>query len=405
MFGFSSVTELLKYVQSVFDNDDRLSNMTVTGEISGFKRYPSGHCYFSLKDKESTVNCVMFNWYANNLKFAPQDGLLVNIVCNAGVYAQNGKFQLYCTNMTKIGKGDLREQYKELFNKLTEEGLFDPDHKKPMPVMPRKIGVITSSQGAVIHDIIRTLKRRNPFFDLTLYSSAVQGEDAPKEIISGLDYFESVEDRPDVVIIARGGGSFEDLYCFNDEKLARRIYSYTIPVISGVGHEVDYTICDYVSDLRVPTPTAAAEVVLPKYEDLSYRLALLDNDLSNAIYGYLDSQKKRLDALRNHKALSGPEYQLKNEMDKLSSYIEKLNFCEKKIIDNERSRLLSNMEKIDIMSPLNVLKRGYSIAFDEEGKTIENISKVKTGDKISIKTADGMIGAVVDSVTLKGEDK
>ena len=403
MFGFSSVTELLKYVQSVFDNDDRLSNMTVTGEISGYKRYPSGHCYFSLKDKESTVNCVMFNWYANNLKFVPQDGMLVNVVCNAGVYPQNGKFQIYCTNMTKIGKGDLRESYKELFKKLSDEGLFDADHKKSIPVMPRKIGVITSSQGAVIHDIIRTLKRRNPFFDLVLYSSAVQGEDAPKEIISGLDFFEKTEERPDVVIIARGGGSFEDLFCFNDEALARRIYDYTIPVISGVGHEVDYTICDYVSDLRVPTPTAAAEVVLPKYDDLNYRLALLYNDLSNAVYGYLDSQKKRLDALRNHKALSGPEYQLRNEMNKISDYYERLNIFEKKIIENEKARLISDMDKIELMSPLNVLKRGYSITFDEQGKTIDNVSKVKAGDKISIRTSDAVIDATVDSVSLKGE--
>ena len=403
MYGFASVTEFVKYVQTVFDNDDKISNMSVKGEISGFKRYAnSGHCYFSLKDKDSTVNCVMYNWYANNLGFSPEDGMLVNVVGNAGIYNQNGRFQIYCTHMSKIGKGDLRENYKLLFKKLGDEGLFDPSHKKNIPVMPKKIGVISSGSGAVIHDIIRTLKRRNPFFDLTLYPSAVQGDGAPKELISGLDYFESCEDRPDVVIIARGGGSFEDLFCFNDEALARRIYDFSIPVISGVGHEVDYTICDYVSDLRVPTPTAAAEVVLPKYEDLSYRLMLLDNDLYNSVLGYIDSQKKRLDALRNHKALSGPEYQLQNEMKRVKDLYEKLNYLETSRIDREKASLLYNMDRIELMSPLNVLKRGYSITFDDKGKTLRS-DKVKTGDKIKIKTSVADIDATVDLVTLKGE--
>ena len=403
MYGFTSVTEFIKYVQSVFDNDDKLSNLSVKGEISGFKRYAnSGHCYFSLKDKDSTVNCVMYNWYANNLGFTPEDGMLVTIVGNAGIYNQNGRFQLYCTHMSKIGQGDLRENYKLLFKKLSEEGLFEQSHKKPLPVMPRKIGVITSPSGAVIHDIIRTLKRRNPFFDLTLFPSAVQGENAPKELMAGLDYFENCEERPDVVIIGRGGGSFEDLFCFNDEALARRIYDFSIPIISGVGHEVDYTICDYVADMRVATPTAAAEVVLPKYDDLSYRLMLLDNDLYNSVMGYIDSQKKRLDALRNHKALSGPEYQLKNEMKRVRDLYEKLNYLEVTRIDREKASLLYNMDRIELMSPLNVLKRGYSITFDEMGKTIKD-DKIKVGDKIKIKTSGADIDATVDLVRLKGE--
>ena len=404
MYGFTSVTEFIKYVQSVFDEDDRLSNLSVTGEISGFKRYAnSGHCYFSLKDKESTVNCVMYNWYANNTDFVPEDGMLVTVIGNAGIYNQNGRFQLYCTRMLKIGKGDLKENYKKLFKKLSDEGLFAPEHKKAIPVLPRKIGVITSSSGAVIHDIIRTLKRRNPFFDLTLYPSAVQGDNAPKEIMAGLDYFENCEDRPDVVIIARGGGSFEDLFCFNDESLARRIYSFSIPVISGVGHEVDFTICDYVSDLRVPTPTAAAEVVLPKYDDLSYRLLLLDNDLNKAVNGYLDGQRKRLDSLRNHKALSGPEYTLKTELKKVKDLKERLILLENNRVEREMKDISCNIDRLELVSPLSILNRGYAIAFDSKGKTLKG-HDVKPEDKITIMTSDSTIKATVDSVEMKGDN-
>lgn len=404
MFSFTNVTEFISYVQSVFNQDDRLYNMSVTGEISGFKRYESsGHCYFSLKDKNSTVSCVMYSSYYRNLDFEPKDGLLVTVSGNAGIYAANGKFQVYCKNMSKLGKGDLHEAFKLLNEKLSKEGLYDSSHKLKIPVMPRKIGVISSGAGAVIHDIILTLKRRNPYFDLTLYPSAVQGDGAPAELISGIDYFENVEDKPDVIIIARGGGSFEDLFCFNDEGLARRIYDCKIPIISGVGHEVDYTICDFVSDLRVPTPTAAAEVVLPKFDDLSYRLMLLNNDLDNAIDGYIDSQHKRLDGLRNHKALSGPEYQLKNEMKKVSDLYEKLNLFENTYIERQKQYLISQMDKIELVSPLNVLKRGYSITFDSKGSTVSAANPVKDGDMINIKTSDMVIDAIVTGVTLKGE--
>ena len=398
MFSFTSVTEFITYLQAVFDNDERLSNMSVTGEISGFKRYPSGHCYFSLKDQESTVSCVMFNWYANSLDFKPEDGLTVNIVCNAGIYGQNGKFQLYCKHMTKLGKGDLRENYRLLFKKLSEEGLFDASHKVSIPVMPRKIGVITSSQGAVIHDIIRTLKRRNPFFDLKIFPSAVQGEQAPIDIMNGIRFFESEEDKVDVIIIARGGGSFEDLFCFNDESLARAIYAAGIPIISAVGHEVDYTICDYVADLRVPTPTAAAEVVLPKYEDLEYRIMSLRNDLDNAAYGYLNAQRNRLDALRNHKALSGPEYRIKAEKERLAALNDRAGILMRAIYDKERARLDSLMDKVELTSPLNVLRRGYSITFGPDDKPVLKSSDLSKGDKITIRLADGTVTAAVEEI-------
>ena len=403
MYNFESVTEFVSYFQAVLENDSRLSNMSVTGEISGFKRYPSGHCYFSLKDADNTVSCVMFGFYAKSLDFNPEDGLRVHMVCNAGFYGQSGRFQLMVKHMTKLGKGDLREQYKQLFKKLSEEGLFAPDHKKTIPIMPRRIGVISSSQGAVIHDIIRTLRRRNPFFDLTLFPAAVQGEQAPIDICRGLDYFESENDKVDVIIIARGGGSYEDLFCFNDESLARRIYACNIPVISAVGHEVDYTICDYVSDLRVPTPTAAAEVVLPKYDDLIYRLMSLDNDLNNVMYGYIDAQRRRVDALRNHRALSGPEYRIRTEKEKLLGLTQRAELIVKSNCARERDRLLRIMDSIELTSPMSVLKRGYSIAFDKDGKPVSTGAGVKSGDSLMIKISDADIKATVESVDMRGE--
>lgn len=404
MFSFSSVTELIKYIQAVCDNDSRLKDMSVTGEISGFKKYPSGHCYFSLKDNESTISCVMFGFYANNLNFVPKDGLKVQVSCNAGIYGPNGKFQIYCKSMTELGKGDLREQFKALFEKLNKEGLFSPNYKKPIPSMPRKIGVITSSSGAVIHDIIRTLSRRNPFFDLVLYPSAVQGNQAPKEIISGIDFFEtSNEINVDVLIIARGGGSFEDLYCFNDEDLARRIFECSIPIISAVGHEVDYTICDYVSDLRVATPTAAAEVVLPKFDDLEYTLSSIRNDLDNAIFGYINSQKNRLNSLKNHKALSGPEYQIRNEFSRLNEFTSRLNFIMDNRIKNENLVLKSLMERIDLTSPLKILQRGYSITYDSDGNTINSSKSLNLNDVITVQLSDSKVLATVNEILDKGE--
>lgn len=403
MFAFQSVTELIKYIQTVCDNDSGLNNMSVVGEISGFKKYPSGHCYFTLKDSESVISCVMFAFYLNSLSFTPTEGMKVEMKCKAGIYASNGKFQLYVQGMKELGKGDLREQYNILYKKLSSEGLFDPSKKKSIPVMPRKIGVITSSSGAVVHDIINTLRRRNPFFDLTLFPSAVQGSQAPIDIIAGLDYFESIDDSVDVIIICRGGGSFEDLYCFNDERLARRIAVCEIPVISAVGHEVDYTICDFVSDYRVPTPTAAAEVVLPKFYDLQYNLMALQNDLDLAIRNYLKGQKIRLNSLNNHKALSGPEYQIKNEMSRLSNCQIQLDNLIKERLMKEDYRLKSIVDRIDLTSPLKILSRGYSITYDKLGKTVKSGDQLETGDSIVIKLSDSEVEAKVISVNKEGD--
>ncbi|MCQ2466233.1 MAG: exodeoxyribonuclease VII large subunit [Clostridia bacterium] len=405
MFSFASITDLINYIQAVCDRDNCLHDMSVTGEISGFKKYPSGHCYFSLKDSESTISCVMFGFYASNLDFQPADGLKVVVRCKAGIYGSSGKFQLYCSSMTQLGKGDLREQYKKLYAKLDSEGLFSPDYKKQIPILPKKIGVITSIAGAVIHDIITTLNSRNPYYDLVIYPSSVQGQTAPAEIIAGIDFFENSSDiNIDVLIIARGGGSYEDLYCFNDEALARRIFACRIPVISAVGHETDFTICDYVSDLRVPTPTAAAEVVLPRFDNLQYTIASLRNELDNSVYNYVSSQKNRLFALKNHKALSGPEYRVKLEFSKLDGLMKNLVYLMNTKINSEQQVLDSIMTKLDLTSPLNVIRRGYSITYDSEGNIVSSGKDIKVNDKVVIQLNDSKITATVNDVSIKGEE-
>lgn len=401
MYAFGSISELNKYIADFLKNDDVLSSFSVTGEISGFKQYPSGHCYFSVKDKTSSVNCMMWSSYAMCLDFAPKDGQNVQMTCSCGYYEANGKLQLYVKHMSLLGKGDLHEEYKKMFNKLLNEGLFSDECKKPIPLLPKRIGVISSPKGAVIHDIITTLRKRNPYFDLVLYPSAVQGEFAPSEITSGIKYFNSVtgKSRVDVLIIARGGGSFEDLYCFNDEGLARAVFASDIPVISAVGHEVDYTICDYVADMRAATPTAAAEICLPRFDDVNLRIDSTINSLRNSMAGFISARKSNLTYLCNHKALEGPKFAINLEKGKVDRLISQLrNSCDKGMAERD-AKLNLLINQTESLSPLKVLSRGYAIAFDGDGNSILSVGNVKSGDKIKVKVSDGQIYADVLSTS------
>lgn len=344
MFGFESVTDLNNYVDSVFSDNERLCSLSVDGEISGFKRYPSGHCYFSLKDSNSVVSCVMFRGSAVKLDFEPKDGQMVTLYGKAGVYSQNGKYQLYVYFVKLKGKGDLKEQFEQMFKKLSNEGLFDNAHKHKLPILPRRIGVISSGAGAVIHDIILTLKRRNPYFDLLLYPAAVQGEECATQVIEGIDFFANRQ-NVDVIIIARGGGSYEDLNGFNDEALARRIYNCDIPIISAIGHEVDYTICDYVADLRAATPTAAAELVMPKFDDINAYIQNLYFTLDSNMQHRLDNEKKRVTSLKNHRALYSPLYNVNIQRSKLEMLIKSL-FSRGQSLLNEQIVSVENSKKL-----------------------------------------------------------
>ena len=419
MFLFETVTELNDYVNDLISDDNELSSLSVSGEISGFKKYPSGHCYFSIKDDESVVSCVMFSTNAYRLDFVPTDGMLVNVSGKAGIYSKTGKYQLYISSMSVKGKGNLHEQYEMLFKKLTVEGLFDYSHKVKLPLLPKQIGIISSSEGAVIHDIVLTLKRRNPHFSIILYPCAVQGDDCPIQVRAGIDYFSKRNDI-DVIIIARGGGSFEDLFGFNDEKLARAIYSCKIPIISAIGHEVDHTICDYVSDLRAATPTAAAELVLPRLSDLETGLYNLSYFLDQAATRKLESEMKRLNMLRNHKALYSPMFNVTIQLEKLRGLKRQLlsfenNFYNAHIVSLEslknylnvsffdvlnakKFEFYSKIDRIESMSPLKVLARGYSFVTDNQGKAVSDINSISIGDNIDITLSNGTASAQVIGV-------
>ena len=419
MYEFKTVSELFDYCTSLASTDSKLSSLSVTGEISGLSMPNSGHCYFTLKDANNAqISCAMFASYFSRLNFTPADGMKVTVTGCAAFYAPRGSFQLKVMSMGRQGKGDLREQLKQLYAKLYREGLFDDSHKKPLPALPRRIGVITSQTGAVIHDIINTLQRRNPHFDLLLYPAAVQGENCPVEVTQGLDYFMRHK-NVDVVIVARGGGSVEDLWGFNDEMIIRKIYECDIPVISAVGHETDYTLCDYVADVRALTPTAAAEIVLDRYDDMKSNIADMRYTLQVQMDKIIDIQRSRLKYLREHRALHSPMYYVKGQRDKFNSLCSKLVYGGKtltlskraelgtlrKSLDNaitinstaRKTQLTGLIDSLNLLGPANVLKRGYSYVHSKDG-VIKSVKQTKVDDDINIVLSDGKITARVTSV-------
>lgn len=403
MFTFESVTDLFKYCNEVAKTDSRLSSLAVVGEISEFNPAASGHCYFSLKDDSgSLVNCVMFRSSYMRLASKPNKGDKVTVMGAATFYAGNGRFQIVCNNITKVGQGDIRDQLNQLVKKLASEGLFDEEHKKSLPRFPKRIGVITSSDGAVIHDIINTLNRRNPYFDLLLYPAHVQGPECPGDFIAGLDYFED-RNNVDVIIIARGGGSIEDLMGFNDENLARRIFVCNIPIISAVGHETNKSISDFVADVRALTPTAAAEIVMESYDSLAREVYEKRINLNNAIDNYIQNTKNRFLILKNHKALHSPEYTVSIQKEKLSALRARLADLMMQKCNNEKQRTVKIIDSLSMLGPANVLKRGFSYVILGQ-ETINSVSQLDVGTNIDIAFQDGVAKANILEV-IKNEGK
>lgn len=397
MYSFGSVSALNVYAKGVLNNDERLRSLEVTGEISGLKVYSSGHAYFTLKDSDSEISCVMYASSFSRVSFGPKDGDKVTLTGSCTIYEARGKYQIICNTMKLAGKGDLKAQLTALFNKLKEEGLFAPEHKKKLPVRPSRIGIISSPTGAVIHDMLVKLNERNPYFDAVLYPAAVQGENCPREVLEGLDYF-STHRNVDVIIIARGGGSIEDLWGFNSEELARRVYACDIPVISAIGHETDYTILDYVADKRSPTPTAAAEDVLKTYEELSNANQVLRDKLVANMKLILTDRRKTLDALRSNKALYTPELVAtikKSELEKLKDALIR---NEQEIINKEKRVLTGFLDSLAMLGPHNVLKRGYSYITLEDGTPAVSADSVSKDSKINIVFNDGNANAVITDV-------
>ena len=397
MVEFKSVSQLDNYIKSYLTGSEYLSDFSVTGEISQYTVSSRGHAYFTIKDPDSVMPCVMFSRYIAYTSFTPAIGTKVTVTGCMDFYAPGGKLQMQVLTMKEAGKGDLHEQYKQLFERLSKEGLFAPEHKKALPVLPKRIGVVTSASGRVISDIVNTLRKRNPYFDLLLYPASVQGENCPPEVTDGINYFNEKK-NVDVIIVARGGGSYEDLFGFNDERIARAVYECEIPVISAIGHEPDYTIIDYVADLRAATPTAAAEQVMASYDDQKNMVDNLALSLDIAVNQYIGAKRSLLEMLANHKALHSPAFFAQNQITVVEGYRSKMRSAMEAKITRLQSDYKNMQGKLESLNPTNVLKRGYSYVSSADGKAVESASSLKKGDVIGIVFADGKAtGTITDT--------
>lgn len=390
-----SVSQLNKYIKMIIDNETFLNNVNIRGEITNFKAHYTGHFYFTLKDDTSTIKCVMFKSYASLVKFKPSDGMKVVLNGQVSVFERDGTYQIYCKTMTPEGLGELYMAYEQLKEKLTKEGLFSEEFKKPIPFLPKRVGVITSKTGAVIRDIINVSTRRFPKVDLLVYPAAVQGVNVASTVIAGLETFNKLN-NVDVIIIARGGGSFEDLFGFNDEKLARKIFESKIPVISAVGHETDFTICDFVSDLRAPTPSAAAELVYPQYNDLVAKIAINKNRTILGIQNYISKRKEYVKRVKASKLEKVPLDMINKNRMLVDSIIKSSNNILSLKVEKYRSRCMQTIAKLDALSPLKTLTRGYSVVQNESGKVIKSVNDVKKDEKLDLTLTDGRINVTVN---------
>ncbi|HBI6977055.1 TPA: exodeoxyribonuclease VII large subunit [Clostridium perfringens] len=385
-----SVGEVNNYVKKLVENDFILKNLNVKGEISNLKFHSSGHIYFSLKDENSKVNCIMFKNNAVNLDFRLEEGMKVEIKARLGVYNKEGTYQLYCENIKKAGIGELFEEFHKLKKELSEEGIFDEKYKRALPKFPKRIGIITARTGAAVRDIINVIQRRNKSLDIILYPAKVQGENAADSIIEGIRYFNN-EKSVDVIILGRGGGSIEELWAFNNRDLAYEIFNSRIPTVSAVGHEVDFTISDFVSDMRAPTPSAAGELVSPSLQEMINDLVNKKEFLHRAIDRKFLNAKKDVDLL--HKGLKGnnPKHIIEKRIKEVNSLEEKLNFLGKRKIDKAKDELIALNSILQTLNPLNTLGRGYSVIMDKEDKVINKVSELKKNDMVKVIMKDGSV--------------
>ena len=385
-----SVGEVNNYVKKLVENDFILKNLNVKGEISNLKFHSSGHIYFSLKDENSKVNCIMFKNNAVNLDFRLEEGMKVEIKARLGVYHKEGTYQLYCENIKKAGIGELFEEFHKLKKELSEEGIFDEKYKRALPKFPKRIGIITARTGAAVRDIINVIQRRNKSLDIILYPAKVQGENAADSIIEGIRYFNN-EKSVDVIILGRGGGSIEELWAFNNRELAYEIFNSRIPTVSAVGHEVDFTISDFVSDMRAPTPSAAGELVSPSLQEMINDLLNKKEFLHRAIDRKFLNAKKDVDLL--HKGLKGnnPKHIIEKRIKEVNSLEEKLNFLGKRKIDKAKDELIALNSILQTLNPLNTLGRGYSVIMDKKDKVINEVSELKKNDMVKVIMKDGSV--------------
>ncbi len=392
-----SVSNINKYIKMVFDKDPFLSYVSIKGEITNFKAHSSGHLYFTLKDEASTIKCVMFKSAAQNLNIKLQDGAAVVVMGSVSVYDVGGTYQVYAKSITLDGVGELFAKYEELKKKLEQEGLFELQYKKKIPFMPNRVGVITSPTGAVIRDIINVSTRRFSKPNILLFPAAVQGEMVASTVISGLRYFNKTN-SVDVIIIARGGGSFEDLFGFNDEALAREIFASKIPVVSAVGHETDFTICDFVSDLRAPTPSAAAELVYPSELEITSRLDTLNLRLKSSISNILARRKQYLESITKGRLEKTPQDMIARYRLMTDNYERHLFGAIDKVVISCKNKYEKQVALLDSLSPLKTMLRGYSVASRDDGKLISKVTDINVGENLVLRVSDGNINAKVESI-------
>ncbi len=390
-----SVAEINGDIKKLIDGAPELGAVLIRGELSNYKIYPSGHHYFTLKDSESSLRCVMFKGSAVKLRFRPENGMKVIAAGRISVFPRDGAYQLYCGDLTADGVGDLHVAFEQLKEKLWKEGLFDESHKKPLPPYPRRIGIITSSAGAAVHDMIRILRRRYPIAKVILLPVRVQGVEAPPEIVGAIKYANRYQ-VADVLITGRGGGSLEDLWAFNDERVARAIYDSELPVISAVGHEPDVTISDFVADRRASTPSNAAEIAVPDMAELLRWMHNASGRMSQGVHNTLSREQKRLSVLEQKRVMTDPTAFLQDRRLQLDLVYQRLLAAEKGKVDAQARRFASLASSLDAISPLKVLGRGYAMAQTAQGEVLRSSAQVSAGEKIRVVLGEGSLGCTVN---------
>ena len=389
-----TVTQINEYIRAMMDGDRLLNNVAIKGEISNYKLYPSGHHYFTLKDEGGALRCVMFKGNAQRMKFRPENGMQVIAVGKISVFPRDGAYQLYCTGLVLDGVGDLYAAFEQLKAKLQAQGLFDPAHKQPLPKFPGTIGIITSSAGAAVHDMLRILRKRYPLTKVLLLPVRVQGVEAPGEITAAIRYANHYR-LADLLIVGRGGGSIEDLWAFNDELVARAIYDSKIPLISAVGHEPDVTISDFVADLRAATPSNAAELAVPDQDALRQTLDQLSAAMATAMNRQIKMRRQHLDVLAGSAALQSPEGYLQQRRKTVEMLENRLISAQNMQLSKKQQRYIAMTAKLDAMSPLKVLTRGYAMAQKENDEIVRSVSQIEPGEAVRVSLADGDFAATV----------
>ncbi|MBO5845069.1 MAG: exodeoxyribonuclease VII large subunit [Clostridia bacterium] len=393
-----SVSALNRYIKEMMERDDFLLSVAVSGEISNFKRNVSGHLYFSLKDEGATVSAVMFRGAASRLTFIPRDGMKVTLWGRVSLYEKTGQYQVYAEHMVASGEGDLARAFEALKRKLEGEGLFSEQRKKPLPAMPRRIGIVTSPTGAAIRDMLNVTGRRYPLADIVIYPAAVQGAEAPAQLRAGIETFNALG-SVDVIIIGRGGGSIEDLWAFNDEALARSVAASAIPVVSAVGHETDFTLCDFASDRRAPTPSAAAEIVVPDVSELMRGIENTDRRLRRSVSAGISAKTENVANLERILLLNSPASKLERSRLRVDNLRARLDSLATSTLRDAKSELGQISAKLGGMNPLAVLSRGYGAVENSEGRFLSSVSSLEVGQNINIVMSDGSVSADVVKIS------